>query len=95
MKDSHTIGMKTAISIPDDIFEEVNKIARESNHSRSHVICLAVKQYLEKKRAQKLLTDLNKAYAGEETPDEVLLRKESKEYYIRNIIEKDDDDQAG
>ena len=44
---------------------------------------------------QKLLKDLNEVYADEETPDEALLRKESKEYYIRNILEKDDEDQAG
>lgn len=88
------MSMKTAISMPDDIFEEVNKLAREYNYSRSHVICTAVKEYLERMRAQKLLAALNKVYADGEIPDETLLRKESMKYYAKTILKQDDDDQT-
>jgi metal-responsive CopG/Arc/MetJ family transcriptional regulator len=83
----HTKSMKTAISIPDELFEEVDRIARESGSSRSQVFCLAVKEYLEKLRARKLLEDLNTAYKGEELAEEKLLRKKSVEYYQKKILE--------
>jgi len=38
--------MKTAISIPDHIFEEVNKLAQENKTSRSQIFCAAVEEYL-------------------------------------------------
>ena len=43
---------------------------------------------------QKLLRALNKAYKDDDTPDETLLRKESIEYYAKNILKQDDDDQT-
>ena len=87
--------MKAAISIPDDLFEEVDKIARENNYSRSHLFCIAVKEYLEKVRSQRLLEALNKAYADEDTPDDKKLRKKSFEYYEKTILKKDNDDKTG
>ncbi len=87
--------MKTAISIPDDLFREVNEIARKNNYSRSQVFCIAVKEYLDKFRAQEMLDALNKAYTEEPSSEEKLHLKKSVEYYTKNILEKDDDDQSG
>jgi len=95
MNYSNTMSMKTSISIPDDIFEEVNKLAREYNFSRSQIFCIAVKEYLEKVRSRKLLEALNMSYSDEETPDEKLLRKESIEYYEKTTLKKDYDNQTG
>jgi hypothetical protein len=92
---NHTIGMKTAISIPNELFEEVDRIARERGSSRSQVFCFAVMEYLEKLRARKLLDDLNEAYKDGELPEEKLLRKKSAEYYRQQIVREDDDDQTG
>jgi len=87
--------MKTAISIPDDLFKDVDRIARESNSSRSQIFCTAVKEYLEKLRVRKLLEDLNEAYKDVESDEEKLLRKKSTEYYRQKIVRKGDDDQTG
>lgn len=38
--------MKTAISIPDDLFEEADKLARELKQSRSQLYSRAVREYL-------------------------------------------------
>lgn len=94
MNNSNNIGMKTSISIPDDIFEEVNKIAREYKFSRSQIFCIAIKEYLEKVRSRNLLEALNKSYADEETPDEKLLRKKSIEYYKKTTLIKDNDNKT-
>ena len=92
---NHTIGMKTAISIPDELFREVDRLARETHSSRSQIFCLAVREYLEKLRACKLLEDLNEAYKDVESDDDKLLRKKSVEYYHKKIVRKGSDDQTG
>jgi len=88
INNSHTIRMKTAISIPDYIFEEVNKLAQENKTSRSQVFCAAVEEYLKKMKAIKLLEALNSVYADEATPEEKLLRAKTIEYYERQVLEK-------
>jgi metal-responsive CopG/Arc/MetJ family transcriptional regulator len=80
--------MKTAISIPDQLFEKVNKLAQENKTSRSQIFCTAVEEYLKKVKAQKLLKALNSVYAYEATPEEELLRAKTKEYYERKVLEK-------
>lgn len=86
----YTFGMKTAISIPDEIFKEVKKIAEEHNYSRSEVFVLAVKDYLEKLKSQKMLRALNKAYSDVkmESREEKTLREISKKYYARKVLRK-------
>ena len=38
-------GMKTAVSIPDDVFEGAEQLARRTKRSRSQLISDAVKEY--------------------------------------------------
>lgn len=86
---SHTICMKIAISIPDDIFEEVDKLAQDNKTSRSQIICIALEEYLKKIKAHKLLEALNSVYADEENAEEKLLRAKTIEYFERKVLEKD------
>lgn len=55
-------GIKTAISLEKNIFEQVNKLARDMRVSRSRLFTLAVKDYLKKQESQSLLARLNEAY---------------------------------
>jgi len=87
--------MKTAISIPDDLFEEVTKLATENKTSRSRILCIAVKEYLEKVKSQKLLETLNKVYSEEETDDEKLLRRKSLKYYNSAILKDSNENSTG
>ena len=43
---SYTNGMKTAVSIPDDVFEGAERLARRTKKSRSRLFSDAVKEYL-------------------------------------------------
>jgi len=96
MKNSHTTCMKTAISIPDHIFWEVDRFARETKSSRSHVFYVAVEEYMKKVKAKKLLEDLNAAYAEEETSEEKEFRAKAIEHFADKVLEKEDhDDQTG
>jgi metal-responsive CopG/Arc/MetJ family transcriptional regulator len=38
--------MKTAISIPDDLFKEVEEIVKEQHSSRNALFTIAVREYL-------------------------------------------------
>jgi metal-responsive CopG/Arc/MetJ family transcriptional regulator len=38
--------MKTAVSIPDDVFEKVEKLARRARKSRSEVFSAALREYV-------------------------------------------------
>lgn len=75
--------MKTAISIPDDLFKAVEALAEELHLSRSHVFADAVRDYVEKRSNEKILEALNKVYSEVETEQETKLRKLSKERYGR------------
>ena len=83
--------MKTAVSIPDEIFKEVKKVAEENRCARSEVFVLALQDYLEKLKSQKLLTALNEAYSDIkiESREEKTLREKSKKYYVRKVLRKD------
>ena len=82
--------MKTAISIPDHIFWEVDRFARENKFSRSHVFYLAVEEYMKKVKAKKLLQDLNAAYAEDETSEEKAVRNRALHHFAENVLEKED-----
>jgi metal-responsive CopG/Arc/MetJ family transcriptional regulator len=57
--------MKTAISIPDDVFESADELAEELGVSRSELYSTAVAEYLAKHRAQDVTAKLNEVYATE------------------------------
>ena len=49
----YTPGMKTAISIPDDVFNEAEALARRTKKSRSEVYARAVREYVARHSADK------------------------------------------
>lgn len=42
----YTIGMKTAVSIPDDVFERAERFAKQARRSRSEVFSAALREYV-------------------------------------------------
>ena len=42
----YTFGMKTAVSIPDEVFEKVERLARRAGRSRSEVFSAALSEYV-------------------------------------------------
>ena len=42
----YTQGMKTAVSIPDDVFERAERLARRTKKSRSQLFTDALKEYV-------------------------------------------------
>jgi predicted transcriptional regulator len=56
---SYTIGMKTAISIPDDLFREADALATKLGRSRSSVYASAVREYLSRHATDDVTDALN------------------------------------
>jgi metal-responsive CopG/Arc/MetJ family transcriptional regulator len=42
----YTRGMKTAVSIPDEIFEKAERMARRTRRSRSDIYAAALREYV-------------------------------------------------
>jgi len=78
--------MKTAISIPDALFYEVERLSKEHRRSRSGVFVMAVEKLLEKEKARKLLDALNEAYSEAGSAEERTLREKGKKYYAKKIL---------
>jgi len=57
--------MKTAISIPDHIFDEADKLAQQLRMSRSELYASAVSQYIQEHRDEGVTEKLNEVYQME------------------------------
>jgi metal-responsive CopG/Arc/MetJ family transcriptional regulator len=58
--------MKTAISLPDDLFASADALAQRLGMSRSGLIAAALAEFIAKHRATKISERLNAVYASEE-----------------------------
>ena len=61
--------MKTAVSIPDDLFQQAEKLAQELDLSRSALYAKALKEMLERLKEEAFAAQMNAALA--EHPDEL------------------------
>ncbi len=85
----HNDFMKTAISIPDEIFREIERFSKEHRYSRSEVFVMAVKEFLEKLKSKELFNALNEVYSEPESLEETTLREKSKGYYSKKILKEE------
>lgn len=71
--------MKTAISIPDEVFEAADRTAKKLGVSRSELYSTAVYEYIERHRVADVTSRLNDLYASEDSElDEHLGRMQRK-----------------
>jgi metal-responsive CopG/Arc/MetJ family transcriptional regulator len=66
--------MKTAISIPDDVFEAAEKTAKREGISRSKLYTRAVRHYLRKQGRKSIKEQLNAIYADQVAEIDPVLR---------------------
>lgn len=67
--------IKTAISLEDTLFEQIDELAKELNVSRSRLMALAAEAYLAQYQNQELLAAINDAYEDSDENDDLLLRQ--------------------
>ena len=85
----HTNGMKIAISIPDDVFKEVERMAREQKKSRSQIFVSAAREYIQRRETRRIIEKLDEVYAQPDAPDEIARRKAMGEYQRKRLKAKE------
>ena len=80
--------MKTAISIDDELLQQVDETARLMGLSRSRLFALAAGDFLERRRREHMLLRLNEIYTSGMEREEKRLLKEMKAKVRRTIKER-------
>lgn len=63
--------MKTAISIPDEVFEAAEQVATSLGVSRSELYATAVREFVERRRRENVTSKLDEVYADDESSSEL------------------------
>ena len=61
--DGYTTGMKTAVSVPDDIFEGAERLAHREGRSRSEVYSAALREYVARHDPDDIVDALDRVVA--------------------------------
>jgi len=85
---SMSASVKTAISMQQNLFNEVNELASELKVSRSKLFVLAIEDYIKKNESKKMLSQINAAFSDfpnseEECNTSMMKRKQ------KSILESD------
>ncbi|MGH9323770.1 MAG: ribbon-helix-helix protein, CopG family [Vicinamibacteria bacterium] len=67
--------IKTAISIEESLYRQLEKLAEEMETSRSQVFSIALRSFLRQRENRQLLEDLDAAYGAPPTASERRLQK--------------------
>ena len=78
-------SVKTAISMQEDLFKEVNRIAKDLKVSRSKLFVLAVQDFIKKQENQKMLMQINKAYSDNLDSEEQIIQNGMRKKHIANL----------
>jgi len=79
----HTIGMKTAVSVPDKIFKEAEHYARLMGKSRSALYSEALTEYLASHSPDSVTDALNEVCRELDTPQNEFSRTASRRILAR------------
>jgi metal-responsive CopG/Arc/MetJ family transcriptional regulator len=63
----YTESMKTAISIPDDIFEKMEETSKKLGVSRSEIYRRAALEFLKRQEGEEITHRLNEVYSEEDS----------------------------
>jgi metal-responsive CopG/Arc/MetJ family transcriptional regulator len=80
--------MKTAISIPDNLFDKVETMRKKHHLKRSQFITLAVRNYIKKIQNECILNTLNEVYSDNQNNDDDFIN-DMTDYSAKNILEKE------
>jgi metal-responsive CopG/Arc/MetJ family transcriptional regulator len=77
--------VKTAISLEDSLFKQVEALAKKMKVSRSRLFALALEEFLRRHQNQQLLEQLNAAYDDAPDPEEEALLRAARHSYQRLV----------
>lgn len=79
-------NVKTAISLQQSLFKQVDALAQELEISRSRLFVLAVEAFIQRYQNRQLLEAINEAYADLPGPEEQALRHQMRQQH-RQMVE--------
>ncbi len=79
--------MKTAISVPDELFSEVDNFAKSHHYSRSHVFVLAAEAFIQGEKNKSLSEKINAAFSKPELEEERKTRKKSIKRFTKRALD--------
>jgi hypothetical protein len=77
-KGMNIVKKKTAVSIEEPLFEEMEDLAAEMEVSRSSLFALAAREFIQRHKSQKLLDSINAAYGDSPDVSEERLKSQMK-----------------
>lgn len=80
--------VKTAISLQENLFRQMDQLAGDLNVSRSNLIAIALQEFIERHENKRLLDQLNAAYEDDPQTEEAELGQAHRRPY-RRIAERD------
>ncbi len=78
-------SIKTAISMQEELFKEVNKLAGELHVSRSRLFVMAVQDFIEKKKSHNLLSQINNAFNDHPNSEEIKIQSKMRKKQARKL----------
>ena len=78
-------SVKTAISMQEELFKEVNKLAGELHVSRSRLFVMAVQDFIKKKESQNLLSQINNAFSDHPDSEEINIQRKMREKQSKKL----------
>ena len=80
-------NVKTAISLEESLFHEIEIVAQEMQIPRSRLFVMAVEDFLRRRRNQALLDSINTAYDDFPDPEEQTVR-DAMQAALTDIVEE-------
>lgn len=80
----YTIGMKTAVSLPDEVFDQAEDMAKTLKVSRSELYSRALKEFLARHAPDRVTEALDKLSEELDTKPEPFVRRAARETLERN-----------
>ena len=81
-------SVKTAISMQQNLFNEVNELASELKVSRSKLFVLAIEDYIKKNESKKMLSQINAAFSDfpdkEEKINTSMMKRKQKSILVKD-----------
>ena len=78
-------NVKTAISLEEPLFEQAEALARELSVSRSRLYALALEAFIRRHREQRVLDQLDHAYADQPDAEEAALSHSRRRQHRRLV----------
>ena len=78
-------SVKTTISMQEELFKEVNKLAEKLHVSRSKLFVMAIQEFIKKEESHKLLSQINNAFNDYPDSEEIEIHSKMKTKQKRNL----------